>query len=191
MEDKSKFDKLRENCWNKAFYTFATARIFEKRASRLRLPLRLLTFLGIAVPLALGGTIASFGLDFKYFELIIIITGILSITQLIGSLWALVAKWQDEYAYSLESIVVNYGLFNNYKELGENPPQLEEFKIKMNLLDTENRVREESDLKRGISEKRKRMGHRAALRQFQRVCVACGKIPTSMKATDCDVCGKF
>jgi mobilome CxxCx(11)CxxC protein len=174
MKDKRKFNKLRENCWNKALYSFATAWIFEKRASRLRWRLKLLTFLGIAVPLALGGTVASFGLDFKYLGFIVIVAGVLSITQLVGSLWTLVAKWQDEYAYSLESTVVNYGLSTNYKELGENPPQNEELKIKTNLLDIENRVIEESDYKHGISEKEKRMGHRAALRQFRRACVTCG-----------------
>jgi len=191
MENKNEFDKLREKCWNDAFYTFGTAWIFEKRASKLRRRLRILTFLGIAVPLALGGTVASFGLDFKYLGLIILLAGILSIVQLIGSVWALVAKWEDEYAYSLESVVGNYGLSNKFKELGENPPQSEELRIKISLLDAENRLRKDSDYKHVITEKEKRMGHRAALRQFHRACVACKEIPTSMKSSDCDVCGNF
>jgi mobilome CxxCx(11)CxxC protein len=191
MEDKDINNKTREKCWNEAFYAFGTAWIFEKRASRLRGRLRILTFLGIAVPLALGGTVASFGLDFRYLGLIIILAAILSIIQLIGSAWALVAKWEDEYAYSLESAVINYGLSNKYKELGENLPESEELRIKMSLLDAENRLRKDSDLKHVITEKEKRMGHRAALRQFRRTCVACGEIPTSMKGSDCNVCGDF
>lgn len=185
------FDKLRQMCWDESLYAFATAWIFEKKANKFRWRLRLLTFLGIAVPLALGGTIASFGLKFQYLGWMIMIAGILSITQLIGSLWALVAKWEVEYAYSLESKAANYYLSEKYKELGENPPQVDELKIKKGLLDAENRFRKDSDYKHTIKEKEKRKGHRAALRQYQRSCAACNDVPSSMKATDCDVCGNF
>lgn len=192
MEDKNTFDKLREKCWKEAIYTFGTASIFEKRASRLRKLLKMLTFLGIAVPIFLGGTITSFGVDFKYLGLIIVIASILGIAQLVGSVWALVAKWEDEYAYSQESTVSNYSLSKNYRELGENPPSaFEEFRINTSLLDTENRIRCDSDYKHSISDKEKRRGHRATLRQFRRACDACKKIPASMKASDCDVCGNF
>jgi mobilome CxxCx(11)CxxC protein len=191
MENKNTFDKKREHSWNEAFYAYGTAYIFEKRAYKLRWRLRILTFLGIAVPLALGGAVASFGLNCKYLGIIIFITGVLGIMQLIGSTWALVAKWEDEYAYSLESISSNYSLSDKYKELGESPPRSDEFRIKIDLLDAENRIRKESDLKHGITDKEKRMGHRAALRQFRRACVECKEIPTSMKGSNCNVCGNF
>lgn len=188
---ENNIDILRKQSWNEAFYAYGTAYIFEKMASKLRWRLKILTFLGIAVPLALGGTVASFGLDFKYLGLIIIIAGTLGIIQLIGSTWALVAKWEDEYAYSLESCTGNYSLSDKYKELGENPPRSDELRIKIDLLDAENRIRKGSDLKHGITDKEKRMGHRAALRQFRSACVECGEIPTSMNGSNCNVCGNF
>ena len=188
---ENNIDKLRERSWNEAFYAYGTAYIFEKRASKLRWRLKILTFLGIAVPLALGGVVVSFGLDFECLGFIIFIASSLGILQLIGSTWALVAKWEDEYAYSLESFTGNYSLSDKYKELGENPSRCDELRIKIDLLDAENKIRKESDLKHGITDKEKRMGHRAALRQFRRACVECKKIPTSMKGSNCNVCGNY
>ena len=125
MEEKNIHEIRREECWNEAFHAFGTAWIFEKRAFRLRRRLRILTFLGITVPLALGCTVASFGLKFRYLGLIIFLAAILGIIQLVGSAWALLAKWEDEYAYSLESTAANYRLSAKYTELGEIPLILE------------------------------------------------------------------
>ncbi len=42
-----------------------------------------------------------------------------------------------------------------------------------------------------VKEIEKRRGMRYALREFSRKCIACEKVPYSMKSTDCDVCGNF
>lgn len=185
------YDKTREECWNEAFYAYGTAWIFENRSFRQRMRLRLLSFLGIVVPLALGGTVASFGLKFKYLDMIIVIAAVLGVIELVGTAWAIIANWQDEYAYSIESATSNYRLSERYKELAEKPPLIDELRIKVALLNTENTIRKNSDIKHAVSDKDKRMGHRAALRQFRRACVACGKIPTSMKSSHCDICGNY
>jgi mobilome CxxCx(11)CxxC protein len=115
-------DELRKQSWDKALYAFATGRIFEKRANKQRQKLQVLTFLGILAPLLLGAIVLSFGNNTKLVDSLIIPASILGIIQLIGSVWALVAKWNDEYAYSLESVADNYAISNRFKGLGENPP---------------------------------------------------------------------
>ena len=42
-----------------------------------------------------------------------------------------------------------------------------------------------------LSDEEKRMGMRSGLRNSQRACVECKKIPTSMESTECNVCGKY
>ena len=192
MGDYNEFNKLRIHCHDNAFYNFASAWIFEKRASKLRKRLMGLTFLGIVVPITIGSVVVSFGIKFPFFNVLITVGSILLIIQLICSILSLVAKWDDEFAYSSESVSSDYSLFKRFKELGDNPPQdISEFKIKVELLSLENKIRTDSDYKHNISEKEKRIGHRAALRQFQKECIACKKIPTSMKSSDCDICGNF
>src|SRR3989304_6903481 len=93
---------LRQECWDRAIQTFGTAYLFEIRARRLQRRTRSLTFLGIVVPVTVGGIILSFGASPRVMPYILAIAGLLSIVQLIGSTWSLVARWDDALAYSLE-----------------------------------------------------------------------------------------
>jgi mobilome CxxCx(11)CxxC protein len=135
--------------------------------------------------------VLSFGNHTRLVSSLIIPASILGIIQLVGSVWALVAKWDDEYAYSLESAADNHNISNKYGELGNNPPAPVEFKIRYDLISAIDDVRKANDYKRGITDKEKRIGHRAALRQYSRACGACHEIPQSMKPTKCDACGNF
>ncbi|MDR3625278.1 MAG: hypothetical protein P4L45_00510, partial [Ignavibacteriaceae bacterium] len=63
--------------------------------------------------------------------------------------------------------------------------------ISYRLLKIENDFRIDRDNQQYITEKEKRMGMRAGLRQFKRACAACKQVPVSLKSTNCDVCGNF
>lgn len=166
--------------------------MFERRARPLRWKLRALTFLGIATPLALGGLVAAFGVNDRAVPVALWIAGVLGIVQLIGSAWSLTAKWDDQYAYAIQSIADNHRLADDFKALGQRPPaDLSELTTRAAVLDAENRTRSNQDYAQGLSDKEKRRGHRAALQQFQRKCATCGVVPTTMDAGDCGTCGKF
>jgi mobilome CxxCx(11)CxxC protein len=185
-------DTLRMQCWDSAIHDFGTGYIFECRARSLRTKLRLLSFLGIIVPVFIGGIVMTYGTHFPYIDFILTIGGIFGIIQLVTSIGALVSKWDDTYAYSQESTSANYDLANRYKVLAQSPPtRLDEFRTRLEFLNAENQRRSDADYKQSITEQEKRKGLRASLRNFQRECTACHKVPTSMKPTDCDVCGNF
>ncbi len=184
--------ELRKSCWNEAVYCFGTSGIFGKRATRYRRLLRLLSFLGVAVPAMLGGILLAFGTNFEYLSLTIYVASLLGLLQLVLSLWSLVAKWEDAFAYSLESLSSNRNLASLFEELGKNLPSDErEFRVRYDLLQSENRLRTKQDDQQMITIKENRYGMRLALRQYQRACAGCNLVPTSIKPTDCDVCGNF
>jgi len=183
---------IRNKCWDEAVYCFGTAYVFERRSKAYKRLLQWLTFLGLAVPLAVGGIVMSFGVDLPYTAWIITVASILGLAQLILSLWSLVAKWDDMFAYSVESCSDNYRLSDLFKNLAqfENPNSPEHMN-RYELLQSENRMRSGRDNQQTLSDREKRTGLRAALRQFQRTCVACKAVPMSMKPSKCDVCGNF
>lgn len=188
----SQSDMIRLQCWDNAIHDFGTAYVFECRARILRKRLFSLTFLGVIVPIFIGGIVTTYGTKFQYIGAILTMGGILGIIQLVASVWALVAKWDDQYAYAQESMASNYNLSDKYKNLAQNPPpKLDEFRGQLAFIDTENKRRSEGDYKQSISEREKRMGLRAALRKFQRACVGCKNVPASMTPTSCDICGNF
>lgn len=166
--------------------------MFEQRAASLKWKLQALTFLGIAVPASVGGLVLAFGVDDRAVPIVLWVAGVLGIFQLVGSIASLVAKWEDGYAYALQSIASNHQLSDNFKELGERPPAtLDELKTRAAFLDADNRHRSSLDYVQGLTDAEKRRGHRAALRQFRRQCATCGIIPESLKATTCGTCGDF
>ena len=183
-------EEFRKQAWNSAFESFGTAYIFERRAAKYRQRLTVLNFLGIVVPLVLGGTVATFGTNIKPF--FIAALGIVSIFQLIGSAWSLNAKWDDAYADARESMVANIKLRRQYEQFGRNPPtDATEFKLRFEVLEAVANQQEEDDLKQGVSDQERRMGMRAALRQYQKRCIRCDRIPSSMQPSNCEVCGNF
>ncbi len=181
-----------KECWERAFHSFGTAYIFEKRTKKLRKKLQFLTFLGIVVPVTVGSLIISFDVDFKYINFIIILAGIFGFVQLIITIWSVVVGWNDSLAFAKESISVNYELSNKYSSLGKDPPsKLSELNLKYEIFNTEYKYRNQQDNQQGITNKEKNMGMRSALRNFRRECYGCKKIPKSMKPSNCDICGNF
>lgn len=189
MNEPSPAEKRRQDAWNHVIHTFGTAYVFEQRARGPKTRLKLLAFSGLALPLVLGFYVTVFGRDAPQLETAVVIAGCVAGAQGVASLWALVAKWDDQYSASLEGVVTNYRLASRFKEYASNPPPDEE--VVYRLLRTELSAREAEDHKLLLTDKEKRMGLRAGLRELERACVSCKKVPRSLEASSCDVCGNF
>ncbi|SRR6266568_3957165 len=185
-------DETRQECTDSALRCFGTAYIFERRASPIRSRLRWLAFLGIAGPAALGAIVATFNLNKTALTVAIGVAGLIGIGQLIISIWSLVAHWDDSLAYDIESMSVNYRLAGDYSKLGKAQsltPQ--EFDVQFRVLEAEAGLRTGLDQRQDLTDREKRMGMRAALRQYGRACAACKVVPVSLESTNCSVCGQF
>ncbi len=102
------------------------------------------------------------------------------------------AKWDDRFAYAIKANAQNKDLSIRFRELAQNPPtDNSELDLQNKLLQMECRKRCEEDEVQGITEREKRKGMRAGLREFQRACANCKNVPTSMMTSKCDICGNF
>ena len=189
---EERFNKLRTICWNNAITAFGIAYIFDKKAQRHGFYTNLLKVFGIVVPVAVGATTLGYGMDSKVLKAIIGLAIPLSILQLVFSVFAVVHKWDDELAYAFEASQDLSLLSDSFKKLGNLPPEnYKELDDRFEILNTRLKARTQQNSKHNIKEWELRMGMRYALREFQRPCIGCKEIPTSMKSTDCDICGKF
>lgn len=188
---EERHNQLRNNCWIQAVETYGTAYIFQEKAKKWLLALQILDFYALVLPISVGAIVISFGADVLWLPLVLLIVGALGVIQLVAFLWAIVMNWQNKHAYAVESAADNWRLSEDFKQLGEKPPARGEFESRYDLLSKEHQIRTSRDEHFGMSQKEKRQGMRAALWQFGRKCGGCGVAPTSMKATNCDVCGNF
>lgn len=133
----------------------------------------------------------SFGANSKLTVAFLSLASILGLVQLVGSIWSLTYRWDDDFGYAMESLSANRAFFERFKTLAEHPPKVEEANYRYDILQAESQARSFADEKQGITEPEKRYGMRAALRQLQRKCVGCDQIPSSMRSSECDVCGNF
>ena len=106
-------------------------------------------------------------------------------------MWSLVQRWDDNFAYALESMSANRSFYEQFKELASETRGQEEANLRYQLLQRESQARSKEDEKQGFTDNEKRMGMCARLRQLQRECAACHQVPTSMTPTNCNVCGNF
>ena len=179
-------------CADSALKCHGTAYIFEKRAARIRRKVIILSFLGIAGPASVGAIIGTYNLDFKNIQLLLLIAGTIAIIQLIFSIWSLVSGWDRNLSYYIESKAANYRLASQYDRLSKTTTLSQnDFEVEFQALDREADIRANLDNQYDITDKEKRMGMRYGLRQYQRSCAGCNQIPTTMKATDCGICGQF
>lgn len=181
-------DSIRKQSWDRATDAFGTAYIFERRARRLHRSLRILTFVGLLPAVVVGAFALSFGL----IAIVVTVAAAVGIIQVVVSLWALVDQWVDKHAYAVESVAVNNRLSSRFSDLARNPPpNPQQLHREFESIKVDDEHRRDLDIRRNISEKERRRGMRAALRQFHRPCAECHKVPASMQATDCGVCGSF
>jgi mobilome CxxCx(11)CxxC protein len=182
------YDAVRSQCWDEAIKTYGTSYIFKQRARRFKLKLQLLSFIGLGVPLTVGLIVLSFGTGPEALPWVLSVAAILGGIQAVVSLWSLVSGWNEAHAYARVSVGANDALSNSFRTLAQNPPaSYGDLKARFDLLQVENRNRTQLDLDQGVRDSEQRLGMRSGLRQFGRKCKGCGKVPTSMEPTDCDV----
>lgn len=183
---------LRKEAWDKAIHSFGKGYIFSKRAIFFKNWIRFVTILGIIVPVTIGATASGYGLNSQILKYTINISIPLTILQLFISVFALANKWDDNLSYSLEANNDYGNLSDSFKKLGKNPPKnIQDFRHQIEILETKYNLRCDQDSKYSLKERELRMGMRYSLREFQRQCIGCEKVPVSIESTDCDVCGKF
>lgn len=185
------FDSYRKLCWDNAVNAFGTSYVFQQRAHTLKTRLQWVNYVGVAVPVVVGALVLSFGI-FSLLAVVITAAGVVGVIQMTVNLWSIIGRWVEEYSYAISSIAANDSLSIRYRELAQNPPsELDALRQMYERLQIEDTMRRDQDLQHDIEDYERRMGMRAALRQFQRKCTACEQVPTSMKPSDCGVCGSF
>lgn len=186
------YDPILQDCWDDSLHSFGTAYMYAKKSKVIGRYLKAVNFLGIIVPVSIGGIVTSYSVSPDTLNIILVLAAPFSIAQLILSVLSLNNKWDDLYSYYLESTNDNSQLSNDYKNLAKYPPdKLRELKSKKELIDVKYSIRNTSDTKYILTPKEKREAMRYALRNFQRSCVGCKKTPIDMISSNCGVCGKF
>jgi mobilome CxxCx(11)CxxC protein len=192
MNDKDHHDRLRQDCWNYALHSYGYAYTYSLRSEKLNRNLNIITFLGILIPVLIGGIVTTYGLTSPILKYLLIITAPLSIVQLIISVWSVVANWNTSYAYYLETSLDNYNLSSNFEKIGKYPPQsVNDLKTELEKVIVLRENRDKQDNKYPLNEIEKRRGMRYSLRKHKRSCAGCNIIPVNMDSSDCGVCGKF
>jgi len=182
-------DQIIQDCRGKEFHAYGTTRIFERRAHQLQILRTWITFLGIVTPVIVGGIVLTFGLEAKSLPYFLTAAGLVGLVQLTLSTWAIVARWDEKYEYSIDSSRHNTELYNKFKFLADtNPPSIEEL-YKEAL--RENEAREFKDIGQNITDKEKRFANRESLKYYQKPCHICSNVPKTSKPSSCDGCGNF
>ena len=184
--------ELRRKCSDNALQSYGKAYIFEQRNHLFHFRLTMLKWLGIAVPLLVYGIICSFKLSSAWQTGIIAVASVVSTALLVLSAWAMAANWDEQYSKSLQSQLDFIELAKLYRELGTSTLfSVQAYRAEVARFDSIFDRADRLAMELRISDNEKRMGMRAALREFQRACVGCKVVPTDINSTNCDVCGNF
>lgn len=187
--DSADHSRLRQECWEKRFYSFGTAKIFERRARALAKQRRLINFLGLASPLVIGAFAAAFTLDSAALRYVVVpIAGAFSVVQAVVSAWAIVARWDERYDYAVAATKANTRLTGEFDTLAA-APRIAAREVES--LRAEYARQEREDTAQHITDREKRYAMRSALFQYQSKCATCGVIPKNMTPSTCDSCGNF
>lgn len=185
-------DQIRNECWDKAIHALGTSYVFEMKANFYKRWIRVITILGLVVPLLLGATAGAYGANSPTLTIAIAITAPISIFQVVLSGISLASKWDDQLAYSLESQSENRIIAEEYEDLAKYPPaDQNELKRKFEIIKTKDDARIRQDEKVSFNIKENRKGMRYALWIRKKVCDTCKVVPSSMTPGDCETCGKF
>lgn len=182
----------RQHCVAEALHCFGTSAVFGEHARLLRRRIRWISYLGVALPGLVGVAVGSFGLTAGVTAIFITIATICSVPLFALSAWSLAQGWPDQLAYAEESRTANRRLSDAFARMAKDQSlSNDDFNTELRLLDQENDARSTLDEKQYVSEDEKRFGMRTALRQMQKACAGCSKVPQSLDSTDCNLCGSF
>lgn len=192
LDEKTQFEKKRKEVWDKSFHAFANSYLYGIRRRKIKKMQTIITFLGVIIPILGGSLILNYGSDNIYVKLGLAILSIISLIQVVLSTWSIVAGWNEANEFYTEASYWYSSISEEYESLAKTPPnKLKKLETEIKLIDNKNSYSQMQAVKYELSEKEKRRGMRYALRNFRRKCVGCGKVPTSMESTDCDICGDF
>lgn len=169
------------------FYSYGTARIFEKRANQLAWRRQVITYLGIAVPLLVGALIRSIGTEVMPY--LVKPAAVILVFQLAFSAWSIVARWDEKYHYARSALQSQTQLFNKWNQLATGRVELSTERIR--AIDEEDQKLEQADLGQHIRENEKRYAMRSSLFYFKTKCATCNSIPGTMRPSKCDTCGNY
>lgn len=186
------YEENRQVCWNNALHAYGTAWWFGERANSYRRKLRAISFLGLLVPVAVGGVVLSFGADIDL-KPMLLVAGVISVAQLIWVLWSMTGNWLEAYTTATNSQKKNTEVFQGWEGAARNPPADNSvFAQRIEVLTSIDQMQTSSDLSVGITDKDKRKMMRRGLMQYGRACATCGKKPDSMKTDEsCNTCANF
>ncbi|MDE1495940.1 hypothetical protein KKJ25_13590 [Xenorhabdus bovienii] len=177
------------------FISYGTSRIFDRRMRSLNWKRKVVTFLGVFVPLMIGGAVLSFGLEASFLPLCIAIAGLASIVQLGFSLWSLVSGWDRSYSDYMASVKENTAIYNLAGSVRKKIGKLDEAKLEILIDDLTGRFerRESEDLALCVNDKEFRYANRESCFYFKKNCHVCKTVPLTLTPGKCacDGCGKF
>lgn len=183
-------------CQNAATTEAGMAFLFRERAKRLGKYVKILKILTILVLIVPGAVALAYGSDSSQLKTTIDVFLILSIIMAIITGLSFVLKWDEKQAYYYES-ASHHAQLNNAFDLLWKKQNKESAFVGVGLaeelkgLQAELKIRDQQDDKFDISPRDERKALRYGLRQYQRKCVGCTKIPSSLEPTECNVCGNF
>lgn len=186
-------DEFRKACDEHMFWCYGTSAIFQRRERKLKARREWITYLGIIGPVVIGSVVGAFGKDWKIaavevLPILVAIASIVGIGQIVLSVWALVARWDEVYGSAQESVRANTALYNRFKHLRDFTTH--DFQDALREPRDENTRQEAQDLKQSISDKEKRYAYHEAMRYLGLPCRVCHAVPTG-KAAKCNSCGNW
>lgn len=188
MEEE--YDDIKKDCWEKSFHAKAVSYIYQTRARKISKWLNISKVTGFVIPVLIGGIVTS-SLPPDVLKYTLIITSPIAILQLVASTVLTVSNKENNYTEYTKYFIKNNMLCYDFEQLAKFSPPLQDidiFKSQYNILcEREKGLIDVDDL----SDKEKRMGMRYALRDNNKSCIQCNKIPYSMTPSNCDVCGNF
>lgn len=151
-----------------------------------------MAFLGLVAPLLVGVAATTYGFTSLVTVIFVALAALANVILAPLSLWSLVSKWDDKLTYSIASAADNRKFWDQLRLIYEDT-SIDDATANANA----NKIREQAaernrmDDEQAVSDREKRMGHRAALRQMRMPCIECKTIPTTMQSSDCPICGNF
>jgi len=177
------FDPREDELRDRAVEAYGTAVVFQKRASRYRRLIASLNFVGLAIPLTIGGIALANLLAKHWFERMGYFAGVLVAIQGIVFLWSVIANWPESLDYSAGASAENIALYMRLKTLRAqimSPPLPPGFDAAYASLIVRDDDQIKQDFRRAVGESEKIYGYRAALLYLQEECFVCRKSPESM-----------
>jgi len=137
----------------------------------------------------IGGMALAFGINSSILPIAILGAGLVGLVQITLSVWSLVARWDEQHQYAVESTKSNTELYNRFRNIPSAPAASIWGLYAQAAADYQ--ARELTDLTQNTTDGEKRFANRKSLYYYQNPCNVCRIKPLTMQASQCDSCGNF